>query len=861
MKRWLFVAMGCLLLTVAARAETVRLEALQWAMVGGNDSFRLANVGISLLDWAEANSRASSTYSLETRPAASGYFAGVVSDSRGVPSGFLLSRLVYRPTSVVKGRVNLLMQVRLPATATRIYPLGFAVVSPRSSYSSSYSSRDYSRPVGRTSIEAALRYGFSSLLSRRATKYYPNASRWSNAANYLPPPSGYGSLSDNTCFVPFESQEAIRLCEQLLSAAGESWSGLGLQRPTPTTQRRNSTGLSAKVSAPEVVVMEKHYREDEQFSNLFQYWATFESSVCEQTETGWSFEITLALGREPGCLFSLPWGRARETELFLCRDDEPGRLRVGVGSANIYSVTVPGGDTGFNTIRVTWQKRGGSGELSFYLNGQLRQTYRMAAPNGGLLGYQVNLSYNRTPNAGGSRRGYAQIRSWVLTRGNVVGDDSWRAEQREEANRSEPESRADEQAELEAEAESAPAMPPRRFSGSAQISEAQGGLRGLFQVDFGSRLSGCEQPSRADRPCGEETLWAFPMEKHFRELDQYYVLLTPQTRQVYSIWGLHEYPLASGLISKTDSEPVREYETLVDIFSRFYNRKPLIVTSYSSRQATFNFPNATLVICLERGDGRDARLRVQATESSLEALCKAEFQQQKNFAKEAVYREAELQLLGGSRSAQQPSAKPETPASAEPTVVRYRFAFPEGGGVHRFEAAEPLAFDRYSEPVYRDKVVLPEQLTQLTANGFTCDVAVNFHQQTGTLLSLQWGDEVLEVGFEPATVVLRLNRRALAKCPIPNPETESLRLTLTYYPTKQSAGFYLYLNGQKSWNGSLAELNEGGIRNMWVRAALNRERGGRNGVQAWALYASSVGPKLLQPPETLTHPEATADTL
>ena len=88
-----------------------------------------------------------------------------------------------------------------------------------------------------------------------------------------------------------------------------------------------------------------------------------------------------------------------------------------------------------------------------------------------------------------------------------------------------------------------------------------------------------------------------------------------------------------------------------------------------------------------------------------------------------------------------------------------------------------------------------------------------------------------------------------------------MRLTLTYYPTKQSAGFYLYLNGQKSWNGSLAELNEGGIRNVWVRAALNRERGGRNGVQAWALYASSVGPKLLQPPETLTHPEATADTL
>ena len=868
MRRWLCVVTGCFALVFYAQAESVRLESLQWAMVGGNDALAMTKIGATFLDWSEGDSRASSTYSLEPYTTASGYFAGIVSDSRGVPSGFVLSRLVYRSTSVVKGRANLLMQVRLPNTATRIYPLGFAVVSPRSvSSSSSYSLNNYSRPVGRSNVEAVLRYGFSALVSRRATKYYSSSARWSASVNYLPPPGGYGSLSDNTCFVPFESQEAIQLCEQLLSATGSSWSALGLQRPTPASSSRRNT--SSNRSAKEEVLVEKNYREGESFSDLFQYWTTFEPSLCDQTEAGWAFEITLALGRESGCLFSLPWGRGRETEVYLCRGDSPGRLRVGVGQEDFYSVTVPGGDTGFNTIRIEWRKRGSSGELTFYLNGRLRQTYRMAAPSGGLCGYQVNLSYNRTPNAGGSRRGYAQIRSWALMRGEsaegTATRESWRTEGRKEEAKPSPGTWEDVSEEVALkEKEKAPVIPTRRFSGSPTLSVERGGLLGLFQVDFGSRLSGCDQPTQADRPCGEETLWAFPMEKNFRVLDQYYVLLTPQSRQVYAIWGMHDYPLASGLISSDDSEPVKEYETLVDIFSRFYNRTPNTLSRNSSRQATFNFPNGTLVVRLERGDGRDARLRVQATESSLEALGQAELKQQKNFAKEAIYQEVDLQLLGGSRSAGQTRSATSgqvarSPAKATPKVVRYRFAFPENGGVHRFEPSEPLAFDRYSIPVHRDKIALPETLTRLTAQGFTFDVNISFRRQPGTLFSLQWGRETLEVSFEPSTVVLRLNNRLLTKSPIPEPEAEALRMTLTYYPTKQSTRLYLYLNEQKVWNGPLAEPSEAGVAGLWIRAAYSSANNGQNGVNAWALYASAVGPKVLTPPEELTHPDASAE--
>ena len=471
MRRWMCVVIGCLALVFYAQAESVRLEALQWAMVGGNDALAMTKIGATFLDWSEGDSRASSTYSLEPYTTASGYFAGIVSDSRGVPSGFVLSRLVYRSTSIVKGRVNLLMQVRLPTTATRIYPLGFAVVSPRSmSSSSSYSLNNYSRPVGRSNVEAVLRYGFSALVSRRATKYYSSSARWSASVNYLPPPGGYGSLSDNTCFVPFESQEAIQLCEQLLSA----------------------------------------------------------------------------------------------------------------------------------------------------------------------------------------------------------------------------------------------------------------------------------------------------------------------------------------------------------------------------------------------------------TESSLEALGQAELKQQKNFAKEAIYQEVDLQLLGGSRSAGQTRsatsgqvARP--PAKATPKVVLYRFAFPEDGGVHRFEPSEPLAFDRYSIPAHRDKIALPETLTRLTAQGFTFDINISFRRQPGTLFSLQWGRETLEVSFEPSTVVLRLNNRLLTKSPIPEPEAEALRMTLTYYPTKQSTRLYLYLNEQKVWNGPLAEPSEAGVAGLWIRAAYSSANNGQNGVNAWALYASAVGPKVLTPPEELTRPDDSAE--
>ena len=106
MRRWLCVVIGCLALVFYAQAESVRLESLQWAMVGGNDALAMTKIGATFLDWSEGDSRASSTYSLEPYTTASGYFAGIVSDSRGVPSGFVLSRLVYRSTSVVKGRAR-----------------------------------------------------------------------------------------------------------------------------------------------------------------------------------------------------------------------------------------------------------------------------------------------------------------------------------------------------------------------------------------------------------------------------------------------------------------------------------------------------------------------------------------------------------------------------------------------------------------------------------------------------------------------------------------------------------------------------------------------------------------------------------
>ncbi|MGN0885780.1 MAG: hypothetical protein ACI4RT_02155, partial [Candidatus Spyradenecus sp.] len=123
-------------------------------------------------------------------------------------------------------------------------------------------------------------------------------------------------------------------------------------------------------------------------------------------------------------------------------------------------------------------------------------------------------------------------------------------------------------------------------------------LRGLFRVDFGSHLQGIQKPTAEELHIGEATAWAFPVEKRLRALDKYYILQTPKSQQVYAILGIHTYPQAAASLRDPRSEPVKEFETLVDIMTRFYGTFPGRSSWRDERLAAWNFRNGTLAIQL-----------------------------------------------------------------------------------------------------------------------------------------------------------------------------------------------------------------------------------------------------------------------
>lgn len=397
----------------------------------------------------------------------------------------------------------------------------------------------------------------------------------------------------------------------------------------------------------------------------------------------------------------------------------------------------------------------------------------------------------------------------------------------------------------------------RHFAPAGEPRSGAEELRGLFRVDFGSRLQGLQKPTVADLRIGEATAWAFPVEKRLRALDKYYILQTPKSQQVYAIWGMHTYPQATTSLREPSSEPVKEFETLVDIMTRFYGTFPGRSSWKDERLAAWNFRNGTLAIQLRSGADEDAQLIMLALDKELEQLASRERAQAEEMAKEATYLATDVALLGGYAESPPTPPPPATIPPRRSEVIRYRSAPQAERDEPSNDTQRLLAFDRYPEPTHRARIDFPANFAPLTAQSWTFDAAVDYRKQVGPLLLFHWGKARLEVALEENRVILRLNYRLLEKVPLNLKEASSVRLTLVYCQTKQGPRLYIYADGKILWFESLATANLDGLSRLHIQAPLSPEPGKRNGIRAWALYAQPINPKDLTAPQALTLPPQT----
>lgn len=622
-------------------AEGMRLEALQWRFIRGDNQTRVAQLGVTL--------QARYSPGVGSR-AYQCYLVALGADSRGVPAGMLLARLIYLPMDVVDGRICALAQVQLPATVTRLYPLGATDV------------RRYGTLVDEMRVQPLPELEdltFETFPNRKLTHFIPPTAQWDSSMTDGLTLDDYGPATAHTSFLALTSLRNLRRAEWVLTRLNYSWAALGMQRP--------------KIQEAQLV-----------------------------TETK-------------------------------CAATPP-----------------------------------------------------------------------------------------TLTRQTVLAK--------------------------------------RHFTPATAPRKAPGELQGLFRVDFGSRLQGILEPTPEDLQVNEETAWAFPIEKNLRALDEYYVLLTPKSQQVYAIWGMHTYPLAAEALSDHRSEPVQEFETLVDIMTRFYGQAPARSKRTGIYLAVWSFENATLAIQLRSGEEREARLVVLATDKALERIALAERTAQKEMEKEAIYLATDVDLLGGHVE-----APPELPpAVSTPThnteLVRYRMPLSSGERANTERLGDLLAFDRYPAPRYQERIDLPATFAPLTARNWTFDAAIDYRKQSGSLLLFTWGKERLAMALENSRVVLRLNNRVLEKVPLPPLETEALRLTLIYCQHKQGPRLYLYANTQRLWFETLPAVNSSGLSQLQIQAPLARKNNERNGLSAWALYRSPTAPNHLTAPQGLALPPPQDDT-
>lgn len=114
-------------------------------------------------------------------------------------------------------------------------------------------------------------------------------------------------------------------------------------------------------------------------------------------------------------------------------------------------------------------------------------------------------------------------------------------------------------------------------------------LDGMFGIKFGEEFKPNTNSNNSKLTSGE-VLYSFRPQKPFRNLDQYYVLITPKTHLVYEIWA-----------EKTFDDPVKasdESNVLKSIIEEHYkvseDRSNISITNYQ-----YQFKNAT--IFLDRG--------------------------------------------------------------------------------------------------------------------------------------------------------------------------------------------------------------------------------------------------------------------